>query len=64
MLQRIPVWLEWERAQTQEMSPETELGANIKTKLTNQEISFKTRASPKGFNRAQFGQTCVLTLRK
>lgn len=34
-----------------------ELGANIKAKLTKQEISFKTRGSLKGFNRTQFGQT-------
>lgn len=64
MLQRVPVWLEWERAQTQEMSPETEVGANIKAKLKGGKISFKTKGSPKGFNRAQFGQTCILTLRK
>lgn len=45
MLQRVLVWLERERTQTQEMSPKTELGANIKAKLTKQEISFKARRS-------------------
>lgn len=64
MLQRVPMWLEWERTQTQEMSPETELGANSKAKLTKQKFPSRTGGHLKGFGGTRFGQTCISTCRK